>query len=468
MDYKQQYAIIKALVSLFNTNPSKHNSLIQDILNNKDSDLLNKIFISTFSALIDPNNTITNLFDIVDLDIFEGASYTTKDWINALSVVDFFIEHVFSKELLKDTDFVVLNNVVMRSTTSNDIPGDYAAISKSLKISSNVSKDELIEKYELVHEFIFLSFTISCYKNFLLLDNDIYGEFENLLELSLFKWTSSFNGEIAEIDALLELQEACQRLEHANEINENDNIIKYTKHLNINPYGSNNFNHSVNNNSTSNKIKEDNLFSQKDASLTELSNILAEIDARNKINDKLIVKHRMLASQYAVIIENLPNITRDDDSELHNLLSALPAEFAVETTLDSLKQLEVSLNHISLILNNGLNGKQDFGPKIQELNNLLAKQTNIIKSLKQIQNEKVTQESKKQLLKQSHELEIDSYKKNILREYKKIKIFEKELLNNLVVMYKNLLKVDLRKYTGKFEEMEVAVVGMDDEINGGL
>ncbi|OBA28310.1 hypothetical protein HANVADRAFT_99027 [Hanseniaspora valbyensis NRRL Y-1626] len=445
MDYKFQYTVIKKLVSFYNTTPANRSSLVQDILNNKDLNLFNNVFISTFNSKVDPNNTVNSIFDLVDLGIFDGISYNTKDWVNIINLVNFFNDNIFTLCEANDIEYITINNVVMNSK-NNDLANDYDSISRSQRILSK-NKNDLIEKYELLHEFIFLSFTISCYKNFLLLDNSNYKEFENLLELNLFKWTSSFNSEVNDIDSLLDLQEQCKKLEQEGlkkNINSNMN----------NEFGSN----GVLNNSD--------LVVEKNRFINELSNILNEVESKERMQEKLENKFKILLRQYSTIIENLPIIEKGvDEDKLYQLLSNIPHDIKMDTTLDYLKELKLVLTEVSFLLNNNTVAKQDYTTKINELNNLLANQTNIIKSLKQIQNEKLTKENKQQMIKQSHNLEIDSYKQNILREYKVVQVLEKELISSVAAMYNNILKIDLKKYTPKFEEIENEIRSMDSELN---
>lgn len=442
MDYKFQYTIIKRLVSFYNTTPSNRSSLVQDILNNKDLELLNDVFISTFNSNIDVNNTVSNIFDFIDLGIFEGVSYSSKDWVNCINLINFFNDKVLSEAEIKDVEYVTINSVVMNSR-NNDLVSDYESISKSQKLLSE-NRSELVEKYELVHEFIFLSFTISCYKNFLLLDNVNYKEFENLLELNLFKWTSSFNAELKDLDELLELQDQCRALEgesHNNKITA-DNVFLAD---------------GINS-------KSDLIF-EKNSYINQLSNLLNEIESKDKRNDKLTTKFHILLGQYKTIIENLPAMRDEDDSKLCQLLSDIPQQISADTTIAQLKDLKMLLSKVSVLLNTDVFYGQDSDGKIQELNSLLTNQTSIINSLKQLQNEIMTNENKQQLIKQAHNMEIDSYKENILREYELIKILEKEIIKSIVTMHKNILKVDMKKYTFKFEEMENAIKVMDIELN---
>ncbi|KAL6926178.1 hypothetical protein ACO0SA_003857 [Hanseniaspora valbyensis] len=445
MDYKFQYTVIKKLVSFYNTTPANRSSLVQDILNNKDLNLFNNVFISTYNSKVDPNNTVNSIFDLVDLGIFDEISYNTKDWVNIINLVNFFNDNIFTLCETNDIEYITINNVVMNSK-NNDLANDYDSISRSQRILSK-NKNDLIEKYELLHEFIFLSFTISCYKNFLLLDNANYKEFENLLELNLFKWTSSFNSEVNDIDSLLDLQEQCKKLEQEGlkkNINSNMN----------NEFGSNGV------------LNSSDLVVEKNRFINELSNILNEVESKERMQEKLENKFKILLRQYSTIIENLPIIEKGvDEDKLYQLLSNIPHDIKMDTTLDYLKELKLVLTEVSSLLNNNAVAKQDYTTKINELNNLLANQTNIIKSLKQIQNEKLTQENKQQMIKQSHNLEIDSYKQNILREYKVVQVLEKELISSVAAMYNNILKIDLKKYTPKFEEIENEIRSMDSELN---
>lgn len=441
MDYKFQYTIIKKLVSFYNTTPSNRSSLVQDILNNKDLELLNDVFISTFNSNIDANNTVTNIFDFIDLGIFEGVSYSSKDWVNCINLINYFNDKVLSEGEIKDVEYVTINSVVMNSR-NNDLIVDYESVSKSQKLFSE-NRSELVEKYELVHEFIFLSFTLSCYKNFLLLDNVKYKEFENLLELNLFKWTSSFNAQLKDLDELLDLQEQCRALE-----DESHNKITADNVFLADGINS----------------KSDLIF-EKNSYINELSNLLNDIESKDKRNDKLTNKFRILLGQYKTIIENLPAMRDEDDSKLCQLLVDIPQQISDDTTIDQLKNLKLVLSQVSVLLKADVFYGQDSDGKIQELNSLLANQTSIINSLKQLQNEISTNENKQQLLKQAHNMEIDSYKENILREYELIKILEKEIIKSIATMYKNILKVDMKKYTFKFEEMENAIKVMDIELN---
>ena len=445
MDYKFQYTVIKKLVSFYNTTPANRSSLVQDILNNKDLNLFNNVFISTFNSKVDPNNTVNSIFDLVDLGIFDEISYNTKDWVNIINLVNFFNDNIFTLCETNDIEYITINNVVMNSK-NNDLANDYDSISRSQRILSK-NKNDLIEKYELLHEFIFLSFTISCYKNFLLLDNSNYKEFENLLELNLFKWTSSFNSEVNDIDSLLDLQEQCKKLEQEG--------LKKNINSNINnEFGSNGV------------LNSSDLVVEKNRFINELSNILNEVESKERMQEKLENKFKILLRQYSTIIENLPIIEKGvDEDKLYQLLSNIPRDIKMDTTLDYLKELKLVLTEVSSLLNNNTVAKQDYTTKINELNSLLANQTNIIKSLKQIQNEKLTKENKQQMIKQSHNLEIDSYKQNILREYKVVQVLEKELISSVAAMYNNILKIDLKKYTPKFEEIENEIRSMDSELN---
>ncbi|KAL6926708.1 hypothetical protein ACO0SA_004814 [Hanseniaspora valbyensis] len=445
MDYKFQYTVIKKLVSFYNTTPANRSSLVQDILNNKDLNLFNNVFISTFNSKVDPNNTVNSIFDLVDLGIFDEISYNTKDWVNIINLVNFFNDNIFTLCETNDIEYITINNVVMNSK-NNDLANDYDSISRSQRILSK-NKNDLIEKYELLHEFIFLSFTISCYKNFLLLDNSNYKEFENLLELNLFKWTSSFNSEVNDIDSLLDLQEQCKKLEQ-------EGLKK-------------NINNNLNNEFGSNGVlNSSDLVVEKNRFINELSNILNEVESKERMQEKLENKFKILLRQYSTIIENLPIIEKGvDEDKLYQLLSNIPHDIKMDTTLDYLKELKLVLTEVSSLLNNNTVAKQDYTTKINELNSLLANQTNIIKSLKQIQNEKLTKENKQQMIKQSHNLEIDSYKQNILREYKVVQVLEKELISSVAAMYNNILKIDLKKYTPKFEEIENEIRSMDSELN---
>lgn len=191
MDYKTQYTILKRLL-LHHTDVNA-NSILQDILNDQDFNKLNEVFFEIYKKKIDKNNTLKDIYDLYNLHIFDIGidnnvdvySIGKNDWVRTLTLVDLFEKSIFQDNPEMESSFKLLNNVVLVKGETSIIQ-DYEQISQQQQPLShvdlgNVTTTDLLERYELLHEFIFLSFTISCYKNFLILDDSNYNEFENLL-----------------------------------------------------------------------------------------------------------------------------------------------------------------------------------------------------------------------------------------------------------------------------------------------
>ncbi|GMM43285.1 hypothetical protein DAHU10_041950 [Hanseniaspora uvarum] len=459
MDYKTQYTILKRL--LMHYAEANGNSVLQDILNDQDFSKLNEVFFQIYARIIDKNNTLTNIYDLYNLQIFDiGIDNTIdvysigkNDWVRTLTLVDLFEKSIFQENAETESTFKLLNNVVLVKGETSIIQ-DYEQISQKQRPLShvdlgNINPTELLERYELLHEFIFLSFTLSCYKNFLILDDSNYNEFENLLELNVLKLISCLDSEMKFLSDLEELKKKYNDLKQQYNVQETiNNDILQNQHDGMN----------VNNNMNE-------LIHTRDKLEDKLSEILEKTEVFEKQNSDLESRFTILKANFKKILLSLPELPETEDSETTQIQHKLQQLKLVDLEKANVSTIKTTLLEIWSFLSkqNDIN-LEETDKNIKDLNERIEQQRKTIQSFKKSESEFAEKKNELELMKKSGLLQNEALKNSILQEYVLIKTLEEDYIKKISDLYAKINKVDLKKYVSKFIELEETITMMDSEI----
>jgi len=459
MDYKTQYTILKRL--LMHYAEANGNSVLQDILNDQDFSKLNEVFFQIYARIIDKNNTLTNIYDLYNLQIFDiGIDNTIdvysigkNDWVRTLTLVDLFEKSIFQENAETESTFKLLNNVVLVKGETSIIQ-DYEQISQKQRPLShvdlgNINPTELLERYELLHEFIFLSFTLSCYKNFLILDDSNYNEFENLLELNVLKLISCLDSEMKFLSDLEELKKKYNDLKQQYNVQETiNNDILQNQHDGMN----------VNNNMNE-------LIQTRDKLEDKLSEILEKTEVFEKQNSDLESRFTILKANFKKILLSLPELPETEDSETTQIQHKLQQLKLVDLEKANVSTIKTTLLEIWSFLSkqNDIN-LEETDKNIKDLNERIEQQRKTIQSFKKSESEFAEKKNELELMKKSGLLQNEALKNSILQEYVLIKTLEEDYIKKISDLYAKINKVDLKKYVSKFIELEETITMMDSEI----
>ncbi|KAF0278226.1 hypothetical protein FOG50_00895 [Hanseniaspora uvarum] len=459
MDYKTQYTILKRL--LMHYAEANGNSVLQDILNDQDFSKLNEVFFQIYARIIDKNNTLTNIYDLYNLQIFDiGIDNTIdvysigkNDWVRTLTLVDLFEKSIFQENAETESTFKLLNNVVLVKGETSIIQ-DYEQISQKQRPLShvdlgNINPTELLERYELLHEFIFLSFTLSCYKNFLILDDSNYNEFENLLELNVLKLISCLDSEMKFLSDLEELKKKYNDLKQQYNVQETiNNDILQNQHDGMN----------VNNNMNE-------LIQTRDKLEDKLTEILEKTEVFEKQNSDLESRFTILKANFKKILLSLPELPETEDSETTQIQHKLQQLKLVELEKANVSTIKTTLLEIWSFLSkqNDIN-LEETDKNIKDLNERIEQQRKTIQSFKKSESEFAEKKNELELMKKSGLLQNEALKNSILQEYVLIKTLEEDYIKKISDLYAKINKVDLKKYVSKFIELEETITMMDSEI----
>ncbi|KAF0274810.1 hypothetical protein FOG51_00253 [Hanseniaspora uvarum] len=459
MDYKTQYTILKRL--LMHYAEANGNSVLQDILNDQDFSKLNEVFFQIYARIIDKNNTLTNIYDLYNLQIFDiGIDNTIdvysigkNDWVRTLTLVDLFEKSIFQENAETESTFKLLNNVVLVKGETSIIQ-DYEQISQKQRPLShvdlgNINPTELLERYELLHEFIFLSFTLSCYKNFLILDDSNYNEFENLLELNVLKLISCLDSEMKFLSDLEELKKKYNDLKQQYNVQETiNNDILQNQHDGMN----------VNNNMNE-------LIQTRDKLEDKLTEILEKTEVFEKQNSDLESRFTILKANFKKILLSLPELPETEDSETTQIQHKLQQLKLVDLEKANVSTIKTTLLEIWSFLSkqNDIN-LEETDKNIKDLNERIEQQRKTIQSFKKSESEFAEKKNELELMKKSGLLQNEALKNSILQEYVLIKTLEEDYIKKISDLYAKINKVDLKKYVSKFIELEETITMMDSEI----
>ena len=437
------------------------NSVLQDILNDQDFSKLNEVFFQIYARIIDKNNTLTNIYDLYNLQIFDiGIDNTIdvysigkNDWVRTLTLVDLFEKSIFQENAETESTFKLLNNVVLVKGETSIIQ-DYEQISQKQRPLShvdlgNINPTELLERYELLHEFIFLSFTLSCYKNFLILDDSNYNEFENLLELNVLKLISCLDSEMKFLSDLEELKKKYNDLKQQYNVQETiNNDILQNQHDGMN----------VNNNMNE-------LIQTKDKLEDKLSEILEKTEVFEKQNSDLESRFTILKANFKKILLSLPELPETEDSETTQIQHKLQQLKLVDLEKANVSTIKTTLLEIWSFLSkqNDIN-LEETDKNIKDLNERIEQQRKTIQSFKKSESEFAEKKNELELMKKSGLLQNEALKNSILQEYVLIKTLEEDYIKKISDLYAKINKVDLKKYVSKFIELEETITMMDSEI----
>lgn len=437
------------------------NSVLQDILNDQDFSKLNEVFFQIYARIIDKNNTLTNIYDLYNLQIFDiGIDNTIdvysigkNDWVRTLTLVDLFEKSIFQKNAETESTFKLLNNVVLVKGETSIIQ-DYEQISQKQRPLShvdlgNINPTELLERYELLHEFIFLSFTLSCYKNFLILDDSNYNEFENLLELNVLKLISCLDSEMKFLSDLEELKKKYNDLKQQYNVQEtiNNDILQ-------NQHDGMNVNNSMNE-----------LIQTRDKLEDKLSEILEKTEVFEKQNSDLESRFTILKANFKKILLSLPELPETEDSETTQIQHKLQQLKLVDLEKANVSTIKTTLLEIWSFLSkqNDIN-LEETDKNIKDLNERIEQQRKTIQSFKKSESEFAEKKNELELMKKSGLLQNEALKNSILQEYVLIKTLEEDYITKISDLYAKINKVDLKKYVSKFIELEETITMMDSEI----
>lgn len=437
------------------------NSVLQDILNDQDFSKLNEVFFQIYARIIDKNNTLTNIYDLYNLQIFDiGIDNTIdvysigkNDWVRTLTLVDLFEKSIFQENAETESTFKLLNNVVLVKGETSIIQ-DYEQISQKQRPLShvdlgNINPTELLERYELLHEFIFLSFTLSCYKNFLILDDSNYNEFENLLELNVLKLISCLDSEMKFLSDLEELKKKYNDLKQQYNVQETiNNDILQNQHDGMN----------VNNNMNE-------LIQTRDKLEDKLSEILEKTEVFEKQNSDLESRFTILKANFKKILLSLPELPETEDSETTQIQHKLQQLKLVDLEKANVSTIKTTLLEIWSFLSkqNDIN-LEETDKNIKDLNERIEQQRKTIQSFKKSESEFAEKKNELELMKKSGLLQNEALKNSILQEYVLIKTLEEDYITKISDLYAKINKVDLKKYVSKFIELEETITMMDSEI----
>lgn len=449
MDYKTQYTILKRL--LVHYEGADGSSVLQDILNDQDVEKLNEVFFDIYTRKVDKNNPIRSIYDLYNLQIFDlGIDYSVdvlsigrNDWVRTLTLVDLFEKSVF-QEKTSESAFKLLNNVVLvKGETS--IINDYEEISQQQRPLSHVnlgsvSSTELLERYELLHEFIFLSFTVSCYKSFLILDDSDYSGFENLLELNALKLISCLDSEIKYLGGLEDLKRKYARLV---ETQDND----------MNREGS--------------QISEniDALVQTRDKLEDRLSGMLVECEGLEKKTRDLQSRFAVLKANFAKILGSLPELPESEDVDIQRVQAELHRMRLVDLDEHNIDTIRAGLEDVWVLLSKQAN--MDTGEterKIRDLNREIDQQRQAIQSFKKSESEFAERKNELELARKSGMLQNNALKSNILQEYILIRRLEEDYIRKISDLHTRISSIELKRYVPKFIELEETITMMDSEI----
>lgn len=437
------------------------NSVLQDILNDQDFSKLNEVFFQIYARIIDKNNTLTNIYDLYNLQIFDiGIDNTIdvysigkNDWVRTLTLVDLFEKSIFQENAETESTFKLLNNVVLVKGETSIIQ-DYEQISQKQRPLShvdlgNINPTELLERYELLHEFIFLSFTLSCYKNFLILDDSNYNEFENLLELNVLKLISCLDSEMKFLSDLEELKKKYNDLKQQYNVQETiNNDILQNQHdgMNVN----NNMNELI---QTREKLED------------KLTEILEKTEVFEKQNSDLESRFTILKANFKKILLSLPELPETEDSETTQIQHKLQQLKLVDLEKANVSTIKTTLLEIWSFLSkqNDIN-LEETDKNIKDLNERIEQQRKTIQSFKKSESEFAEKKNELELMKKSGLLQNEALKNSILQEYVLIKTLEEDYIKKISDLYAKINKVDLKKYVSKFIELEETITMMDSEI----
>lgn len=437
------------------------NSVLQDILNDQDFSKLNEVFFQIYARIIDKNNTLTNIYDLYNLQIFDiGIDNTIdvysigkNDWVRTLTLVDLFEKSIFQENAETESTFKLLNNVVLVKGETSIIQ-DYEQISQKQRPLShvdlgNINPTELLERYELLHEFIFLSFTLSCYKNFLILDDSNYNEFENLLELNVLKLISCLDSEMKFLSDLEELKKKYNDLKQQYNVQEtiNNDILQ-------NQHDGMNVNNSMNE-----------LIQTRDKLEDKLSEILEKTEVFEKQNSDLESRFTILKANFKKILLSLPELPETEDSETTQIQHKLQQLKLVDLEKANVSNIKTTLLEIWSFLSkqNDIN-LEETDKNIKDLNERIEQQRKTIQSFKKSESEFAEKKNELELMKKSGLLQNEALKNSILQEYVLIKTLEEDYIKKISDLYAKINKVDLKKYVSKFIELEETITMMDSEI----
>lgn len=437
------------------------NSVLQDILNDQDFSKLNEVFFQIYARIIDKNNTLTNIYDLYNLQIFDiGIDNTIdvysigkNDWVRTLTLVDLFEKSIFQENAETESTFKLLNNVVLVKGETSIIQ-DYEQISQKQRPLShvdlgNINPTELLERYELLHEFIFLSFTLSCYKNFLILDDSNYNEFENLLELNVLKLISCLDSEMKFLSDLEELKKKYNDLKQQYNVQEtiNNDILQ-------NQHDGMNVNNSMNE-----------LIQTRDKLEDKLSEILEKTEVFEKQNSDLESRFTILKANFKKILLSLPELPETEDSETTQIQHKLQQLKLVDLEKANVSNIKTTLLEIWSFLSkqNDIN-LEETDKNIKDLNERIEQQRKTIQSFKKSESEFAEKKNELELMKKSGLLQNEALKNSILQEYVLIKTLEEDYITKISDLYAKINKVDLKKYVSKFIELEETITMMDSEI----
>lgn len=437
------------------------NSVLQDILNDQDFSKLNEVFFQIYARIIDKNNTLTNIYDLYNLQIFDiGIDNTIdvysigkNDWVRTLTLVDLFEKSIFQENAETESTFKLLNNVVLVKGETSIIQ-DYEQISQKQRPLShvdlgNINPTELLERYELLHEFIFLSFTLSCYKNFLILDDSNYNEFENLLELNVLKLISCLDSEMKFLSDLEELKKKYNDLKQQYNVQETiNNDILQNQHDGMN----------VNNNMNE-------LIQTRDKLEDKLTEILEKTEVFEKQNSDLESRFTILKANFKKILLSLPELPETEDSETTQIQHKLQQLKLVDLEKANVSNIKTTLLEIWSFLSkqNDIN-LEETDKNIKDLNERIEQQRKTIQSFKKSESEFAEKKNELELMKKSGLLQNEALKNSILQEYVLIKTLEEDYITKISDLYAKINKVDLKKYVSKFIELEETITMMDSEI----
>ena len=437
------------------------NSVLQDILNDQDFSKLNEVFFQIYARIIDKNNTLTNIYDLYNLQIFDiGIDNTIdvyrigkNDWVRTLTLVDLFEKSIFQENAETESTFKLLNNVVLVKGETSIIQ-DYEQISQKQRPLShvdlgNINPTELLERYELLHEFIFLSFTLSCYKNFLILDDSNYNEFENLLELNVLKLISCLDSEMKFLSDLEELKKKYNDLKQQYNVQETiNNDILQNQHDGMN---------------VKNNMNE--LIQTRDKLEDKLSEILEKTEVFEKQNSDLESRFTILKANFKKILLSLPELPETEDSETTQIQHKLQQLKLVDLEKANVSNIKTTLLEIWSFLSkqNDIN-LEETDKNIKDLNERIEQQRKTIQSFKKSESEFAEKKNELELMKKSGLLQNEALKNSILQEYVLIKTLEEDYIKKISDLYAKINKVDLKKYVSKFIELEETITMMDSEI----
>lgn len=455
MDYKTQYTILKRL--LLHYEGANGNNVLQDILNDQDVQKLNDVFFDIYTRKIDKNNTIRNIYDLYNLQIFDiGIDHNVdvysigrNDWVRTLTLVDLFEKSLLQENATTESAFKLLNNVVLvKGETS--IIHDYEEISQQQRPLSHVnlesvSSTELLERYELLHEFIFLSFTISCYKNFLILDDSDYSGFENLLELNALKLISCLDSEIKYLQGLEDLKRKYDSSKE--EIQDNGNNI------NMNQEGT-----QINENMNA-------LLQTRDKLEGRLGDMIGECESFERQNRDLQSRFTVLKTNFKTILSSLPELPETDNMDIQRVQKELQRMKLVDLDEHNIDTIRGGLEDVWVFLSKQADlNTEETDRKIKDLNKEIDQQRQTIQSFKKSESEFAEKRNELELAKKSGMLQNDALKNNILQEYILIKRLEEDYIGKISDLHTKISSIELKRYVPKFIELEETITMMDSEI----